>query len=753
MRKLATAAVSFSAAVYAANYIVPFEWLLIPALVMAVTGAALFVVGKNRFLRVSIILLFFSLGFIFFYLHSNSTVTKAVQYHGQTHCVDAEILDYPEIYDDYCRLEVRVTSYYLPNLKAYLYDNDRKLVDVRPGDKVSLKAKLSSADTLYGEPYKGYHANGIYLKLSSKSDIDVKRGSFDLFTLPKHVAHFLSSRIGDIFPDDTEVFMRSLMLGDKEDFYGDEKLYVDMTRAGLMHIVAVSGMHVSYLVALLYHILGRGRRSALICISLVWFFALITGAGPSVVRASFMCSTMLMAPVLRRENDSITSLSTVLAALLALNPFAAASVSLQLSFAAMAGIVCIGGKLYGALVDKLNDLTRYKAARDIMFSVSSSLSVMAFTVPLTVAHFGLVALLSPITNLLTLWAVPICFCGGWISCMLSAIPFAGEISAWIISWLARYIFAIAEIVSSVPFGVIYAQTRGIWLWIGLCYVLALIVSLLKLGVILSSSIVGLGTLGLMALLIFFNSSFYNGRESVDVLDVGQGQCITVMTDQFTGIIDCGNVNTVKDAGTLAAAHLYSRGRDRVDFLLLSHLHEDHAGGAVMLMETIKVNTVILPSDYDDSDELYADIVNCAERNGVEILTISDNCYIECSDVEIELFKGGEFANDNERCLITKLKVGGMRLLLLADSTVRMQEKLVLEEKLDDIGAIVVSHHGSKYSCSEELLEAVGADTALISVGNNYYGHPAEETLEALKRWGYNIYRTDIDGNIEIVIGN
>ena len=300
MRKLATAALSFSAAVYAANYIVPVEWLLIPALLMAAIGATLFVVDKRRLLRPSVILLFCALGFVSFYLHYNSTVAKASQYHGQTHRVEAEILDYPEVYEDYCRLEVRVTSYYLPNLKAYLYDNDRQLVDAIPGDKVSLKAKLSSADTLYGEAYKGYHASGIYLKLSSKSHIELEHGSFDLFTVPKHIAHFLSSHIEDIFPDDTQVFMRSLMLGDKTDFYGDEKLYVDMTRAGLMHIVAVSGMHVSYLVSLLYHIFGRGKRSAIICICLVWLFALITGAGPSIVRASFMSSTMLLAPVLRR---------------------------------------------------------------------------------------------------------------------------------------------------------------------------------------------------------------------------------------------------------------------------------------------------------------------------------------------------------------------------------------------------------------------------------------------------------------------
>jgi len=753
MRKLATAALSFSAAVFAANYIVPVEWLLVSALLAALFGAALFAVGRKRFQRAVIILLFFALGFSGFYFHYNSTVAKAEQYDGQTHRVEAEILDYPEVHKDYCRLEVRVTSHYLPNLKAYLYDNDCQLAEARPGDKVSLKAKISSADTLYGEPDKVYHASGIYLKLSSKSGIELERGDFDIFTVPKHIAYSLSSRIENIFPDDTQVFMRSLMLGDKTDFYGEEKLYVDMTRAGLMHIVAVSGMHVSYLVALLYHIFGRGRRSAIICIFLVWLFALVTGAGPSIVRASFMCSTMLMAPVLRRENDSLTSLSAVLALLLAVNPFAAASMSLQLSFGAMLGIVCLGGSIYSALCEKLNSFANYKIVRDLLFSVSCSLSVMAFTMPLQAAHFGIVTILSPVTNLLSLWAVPLCFCGGWISCALSVFPFVGMIAAWFVSWLARYIFAIAELISSVPFAVIYVQTRGLWLWIGLSYALAVSVWLLKLGVLLSSVVVALSTAGFLVLLFLGNKHYYSERETFNVLDVGQGQCVTVMTDEVTAVLDCGNINTTEDAGTLAAAHIYSRGRDYVDFLLLSHLHADHADGAVMLMETIKVHSLILPSDYDDSDELCAEILSCAQRNNVQIHMISENCVVECGDVELELFKVGEGEEENERCLITKLNHADASLLLLADSSAKMQKKLLEENSLYDVDAFVVSHHGSKYSSSEELFAALDAKTALISVGNNYYGHPAEETIEALRKWGYNVYRTDIDGNLEIVIGN
>lgn len=752
MRKLATAAISFSAAVFAANYIVPFEWLIIPAIIIAAVGATLFIASKNTLRLTAAALIFFAMGLVCFYLHSNATTQRAAQFDGQLCYVKTKILTYPEIHDDYCRFEVQLENYDLPNLKAYLYDNDLQLIGAVPGDYVSLQAKVSAADTLYGEEYSGYHAKGIYLKLSSKGESRIEKGSFDIFTLPQHISHWLSSRIEKIFPSDTEVFMRSLMLGDKTDFYGEEEIYVPMTRAGLMHIVAVSGMHISYLVSLLYHVFGKGRRSALICIGLVWLFAFVTGAGPSVVRASFMCSTLLMAPVLRRENDPITSLSAVLALILCINPHAATSISLQLSFAAMAGLVCISGKIYKALSAKLHGLTRHKPVRDILVSISNSIGVMAFTIPLTAVHFGTVPLLAPLTNLASLWAVSYCFCGGWLSCALSIIPFAGEISAWIVSWFARYIIFVAELISNVPFAVLYAETRGTWLWMAISYALVFTFAMVKKSLLGAIVFPGIVSALLLAALLLVNERYYEERQYVSVLDVGQGQCITVLTDEVTAVLDCGNIYSVDDAGTIAASHLYSRGRESLDFLLLSHLHADHADGAAILTEMIDIDRLILPAEHDNSDDLYAGIIDCAERNSTEVLYIAEDSQLECGDVKMSIYKAGFGEDENERCLMVKLDVEDSTLLVLADATEQMQRRLALEQDLSDVDAIVVSHHGSKYSLCEELLEEVGGGYAFISVGHNYYGHPATETLEALERWDYNIYRTDEVGNIDIRIG-
>lgn len=751
MRKLALAAISFSAAIFTANFFLP-EYELAALSAVATAGLLLYAIGRRRVKALGTALFFFALGLFCFHIHSRNTLEKAELLAGETCMVAAEVQDFPEVYDDYCRLNVRLKSADLPKFKAILYDNDKKLCDAKPGDIVCLKAKISPADTLYGEDYDNYHSKGIYFKLSSQGSEQVIR-SFDAAYIPRYVSNWLSGHISSIFPADTEVFMRSLMLGDKSDFYDDTRLYVDMSRAGLMHIVAVSGMHISFLVGLLQGILGKGRRSALICIALVWLFALVTGSGPSVLRAAFMHSYFLMAPILRRENDSVTSLSVILAILLAINPFAAASISLQLSFGAMCGIVLFADKINRALLGVVPAHAGRGLVRTLTASVACSLSVMVFTVPLTVIHFGNVQLLSPVTNLISLWAVSICFCWGWFSCALSVIPFVGTVSAWLCSWLARYIFLAAGLISSMPFSVMYMETLPAWIWLFASYAMFILAYLFRKhrmpAFILAFTISAVSA----AAVIIGSAAYSRTYDSINVLDVGQGQCISILSPEAAVVLDCGNINTVDDAGMKAAAHLYSRGRDSVDLLVLSHLHEDHADGAVMLMEMIKVRNLALPADCDAESGIYRQIVETAVRNGTKLIPVDYDMKLSVGGIEIEFIKSGYGEDENERCLITRLELSGAQLLAMADASCRMEQKLVEEHDLSDTDVLVVSHHGSKYSNCDVLLDEARAELAVISVGYNYYGHPAEETLEALQTYGYNVLRTDLDGDIEIKIGN
>lgn len=755
MRKLAAAALSFSAAIFAANYILPLNWLLPCAAVFAVAGAGLAAM-KRKWLRGAVIaVLAFAVGLAFFRLYYSQTAAQAERLDGQQTEISGELLEYPAVYEDYCRGRIRIKTDGLPGLEAIVYDGSMTLAQAEPGQRVSFTGRLRPAGLRYGEKYDYYYAQDIFLIANVKGAVTAWDGGFNLSCFPVKINRYISSLAGKLFPEDTAAFMKSLMLGDKTELYQDTALHNAMSRAGFMHIVAVSGMHIAFLVGLIRLLLGATRKSSLICIVLVWLFVLVTGGSPSAVRAGVMQSFLLFAPIVRRENDPLTSLSAALALILLSNPFAAANVSLQLSFAAIAGILCFAERINEALRSFVPEKCRFAALEYVMATAASSLSVMVFTAPLTAAHFGTLALLSPITNILGLWAVSLCFGGGYAVCAIGAVfPALGAIGAWIIAWLARYIFAVSKLVAALPLATVYMESGAALGWLILAYLLFIIAanSRLRTGAKLLLP-AGLSLLCLIALLGAARVSYCAGTGIISVLDVGQGQCICVFSGDKTMLIDCGGLNTLDNAGETAGAYLKSRGRDRVDLLLLTHLHADHANGVSLLAEMTELGEIIIPADPNDDDGILDEVMDSAARHNVPVRCLDEDSILTIGGIKAELFAPGEAGDTNERCIMARISLGEYDLLVTGDAPKSAERELVEKQELGGTELIIAGHHGSRYSSSGELLKAAGGETAIISVGYNSYGHPTNETLERLVAYGYNVYRTDLSGNIEIRIGN
>ena len=752
MRKLATAALAFSAAVFVANYAFPTEWLFVAAILTAIPGVLLILFHRRWLTPVILALMFFSLGLVHYRLYVGRTLERAAQFDRQDVSVEGRLLDYPDVYDGYTRLLIRIEDGELPRFKAVVYDNDHLLDGALPGDRILFEGSVRTADTLYGEPYDNYIVNGVFFRLTIKSGAVLTPGGFSLRTIPVRLRRLLCSRVDAVFPADVRPFLKALMLGDRDDFYADDALYVSMTRSGLMHVVAVSGLHVAFLVGLLRFILGRGKVGTLVSIAAVWLFVLVTGAGKAAVRAGFMQTLLLLAPILRRENDPLTSLSAVLALCLCASPFAARSVSLQLSYTAMAGILCFFERIESAFEAHVPERFLCRPVRYLLASVAGSLSVMPFTVPLTALHFGYVPLLSPISNPLCLWAVSVSFCGAWLSTALSVIPLLGRAAGWLFAWPVRWLMLCARLIAAFPYAVLYMKTHGAWLWIAVSYALVLTALGMKRYRGLRFLMTGLISLSLLAGIFAYAWRDSRAIETVSVLNVGQGQCITAFAGDRTAVIDCGNTSNLDNAGMLAGEYLLSRGRTRIDVLMLTHLHEDHADGAVRLMEMLPVDTLILPDDADDRDGMYGRILACAEKNATHVEIIKDSSVLTVDGLSMELFPPESGAKQNERCLMTLLHAGTLDVLVTADASKAMERKLVKREDLSAADILIVGHHGSKSSCSDELLQEVGGRTAVISVGYNRYGHPAQETIERLEKYGYQVFRTDRDGSVEIRAG-
>ena len=750
MRKLVIAALSFSAAVFAANTVLNMKLCPLLAALCLVLGASLLLLRRKWLSGLVLCLFSLSVGLGCFSLHYLLTTLPAHKLDGQTLHLRATVMSYPRQAEDYSSAEIKLEE--SPRLRVLLYDRHGSLDDLEPGAVISGEFRLSSADVRYGKAFTYYNAKNIYLIANTTGSLQVSAGkSISLSCLAARLNRTLCEKADQIFPEDTAHFMKSMLLGDRTDLYQDEALYAALQNSGVSHIVAVSGLHVAFLVGLLQLLLGVSPRSSLLCLVLVWCFVLVTGAPPSAIRAGIMQSFLLLAPLLKRENDSATSLSAALALILLLNPYAAADVGLQLSFAAMAGLLLLGEPARKMLFPGRR-IGRF--ARILLYPVNvlaGSAAVMVFTVPLLALHFGRVSLLAPLTNTLIMWAVSLCFGGGFAACAVSLVCLPlGRVLALAVSWLARYIFACARLVNSLSLSSLCLEDKLMVWWLVLVYLLfflgirAKAAKLLRLGLPAALSV-----LTLFFALGMTRGYYTSGEGFITVLDVGQGQSISVFSGNTTVMIDCGSIYSTDNAGDTAGDYLLSCGRKKVDLLLLTHLHADHANGVTRLLAAIPVETIAMPAEPNDDDGQLEKILAAAEKYGTQVRYISQDTLMRIGGIELQLYAPGQAGDANERCVMAKVSLGEYDMLVTGDGSKTAELELIAGHEIRDIELLIAGHHGSRYASGGKFLESIGADTAVISVGYNTYGHPTNETLERLAAYGYNIYRTDLNGRIEI----
>ena len=754
MRKLAIACVSVAAAVFLSFYLFPLK-LILPLALLCAAAAVILLPFRQRgdaAERAFLCALGAAVGFGAYSLHWNTTMRYAEQWDGTEQTMTACVMEMPTEGGYYTRIHVQRTE--SPKLDMMLYDYGEERPELRPGDILRADVKLRRADLFHGERNNSYISKDIYLTGTLKSMERYGSSRITIRLLAARCSGFLSAFAAKLFPEDTAVFMRALMLGDKTDFYRDTALYARMRGAGFMHVVAVSGMHIAFLVGMIQLLFGARPASSIAGILLVWFFVFMTGATPSAVRAGIMQTILVMAPIFRRENDGPTSLAAALALILVLNPFSCASISLQMSFSAMAGMILLAEPLTDTMLRAFS-LREDGPFRAPVAVIASSLAVLIVSAPVTVLHFGTLAAYSPLMNLLGLWAVSLCFCGGWISC-LSGLLFLplGQFLAVPTTLLARYLITLAGIICRLPHHLIVMRGPEMTLWLLLSYLLA-----------------GLGwrcrgnsrfrvLMPLCLCVISLAGSLWSARQRyrsadgvIAALDVGQGACVCALAGEQTVMFDCGGLGTLNSAGETAADWLEAAGRDRVNLLVLSHLHEDHCNGVPMLLELMPVEEIILSPNADMDEALLPELLDAAEKHGTKITLLTEDTERREENVRLRMIAPPDSGSENERCIISLVSIGDYDMIFTGDSLKKEELRMIEEYEVPDAELLIVGHHGSQSSSDEAFLRAVQAEDAIISVGYNSYGHPTREVLARLQVNGYRVYRTDQNGTVEIRVNH
>jgi competence protein ComEC len=515
-------------------------------------------------------------------------------------------------------------------------------------------------------------------------------------------------------PPTSAALLAGLLLGERTDLPPD--LDAAFRRAGVSHVLAVSGFNVALVGATVWALLTLGRAprrvAALGAIVVVVGYAAVAGPQPSVLRAAFMAVLVLVAVLLEREAAVLNGLALAALVILMVRPADLQDPGFQLSFAATAGIV-------------LAPLPRGRLAAAVAVSAAAQLAVL----PIGLAHFNQVSVIGVLTNLavvplaglatvLGLFAVAIAAVGATPAAWLLA-------AAWPILLLLRGAVAAA---AAVPGAVLYLPAPGP-LAIA-CYVGALAAGLAAwrlrgthvrrtrglaalAGALAAASI-------LMTLAPVLRSA--DGRLRVSVLDVGQGDGIVVEgPDGRTVLVDAGAGGPYRlDAGErVVAPFLWNRGVLRLAAAVVTHDDADHAGGMGAIR---RLFTVREPWDGTAAGGPLA-------LGGAVITPVP-----------------AASVGRNDAARVLRIDFGLVSILLASDVERPGERALVASNAPLAATVLKVPHHGSATSTTPELLAAVRPTIALISVGaRNPYRHPDPTVLARLTTAGADIHRTDRDG--------
>lgn len=754
MRVLATIGFSFSAGVFLAALLPWNGWQLYAAGgVLLLALAWLFAARKQKYFRRGLLILLPLAVSLAYFAGYDHLVRQPIEDRcGAASDFAATVCDWPQATERGARVTVELEGYH--RARAVLY-GEAELLAARPGDTVTGTAQWQSAAHFDSDDVTHFNARGVYALLYGREDVRLSAGDGDaLRWLPQRAGKDFREKVAAIW-DDARVsgFLTAELTGDKSAM--DDGDYLAMQETGLAHLFAVSGLHCAFLVTLLALLISRRQR--LLCavtIPLLLFYMVMVGMSPSVVRACIMQIFLLIAPLFRRGSDPLTSLAAALLVILLCNPFAAASVSLQLSFSATLGMVLLSPRLYKLLTGWYKGKCRplRTALCFVAANLSATLSAVVFTAPLTAWYFRIFVLVAPLSSLLAVPAAGWSFMAAFVTVLLGFVwlPLA-SLLGWI-SWaLVRYILWITNGMMSWRYHAVYFTNPYLIYWLLFLYAAFIGCAATPDGkrkYLLASA---LSVLTLTAAIWVNRQDYQYGVLTALTLDVGQGESVILTSDGETALVDCGSSNSYKDPGGLAADTLHSMGVRELSAVVVTHYHADHTNGLYEVLRRIPVQTIYLP-DIEDEYGVRERLVSLAEEKGAQVTYVTKETADTLGDTVLTIYPPVQSGGDlNELGLTALASAGDFDLLITGDMSGSTEKKLVETYALPDIEVLVVSHHGSRYSSNIRFLKSVTPEAAVISVGDNNYGHPSEETLQRLLAVGADIWRTDQQGTIRITV--
>lgn len=585
--------------------------------------------------------------------------------------------------------------------------------------------------------------------------------------------------------EDAGIF-EAMLLGEKSNLEDEVKIRYQM--AGIIHILAISGLHISVMGIGFFDLLkkaGLGNVSAgMLALTVLLQYGILTGESVSAMRAVCMFLLAVGAKIAGRTYDLLTALAVSAVLLLLDAPANLYNSGFWLSFGAVAGLGVVSPLLTGYIT------TENRLAGAVMKTLVSSMAVQMTTLPVMLRIYGEISLAGFFLNLLVLPTVSAVLVSGIAAVAIGMVSVNAAFYVVLPGRALLFLYEkLCELAAEIPFCTWIAGSPKLWQCA--CYYVLLSGGI---GILwkcqkadkwkgasrkagensesmneekhpvtgkiylrkyqLLSGFSGVIVLVGLGILIYRPS----GNLQITCLDIGQGDCISVQLPQGQHfLIDGGSSNKKNIARYQLLPYLKNQGIAVIDAILISHTDNDHISGVLELFEymrenltSVEVKNLILP-EWGQPDKTYLQLVDKAQAAGVNVQKGRKGERIQLGKASICFLSpesGAAGTDTNEDGMVMELAYADFKGLFVGDIGAETEKKLLPE--LEDVDFLKVGHHGSRYSSCQEFLDVVKPELAVISCSaTNTYGHPSRETIERLEDAGAKIWYTMKGGAVTV----
>lgn len=678
-----------------------------------------------------------------------------------------------QYYDKY----IIKTKYNERNLKFYIAVS--KNIELKYGDQIKFSGRYTKPEVQRN--YKGFDYSEYLKQLKIYGTIKCKKVEIlkhnqenKFFQISNKISNKIVLNTKKILPEKTSSILLGLILGYKQNM--DDQIQENFRNASMSHILAVSGMHVTYIVLginlIFKKVIGK-KKTEILNIIILLLYMFITNFSTSITRAGIMGIIMILSKIIYRKNDIYTSISISLLLILFYNPFLIQDLGLLLSYGGVTGIILFNKSIIKLLenIKIKNKIYKYKIRPKIQKKldkikeiISITFSVQIVILPIVIYNLNTFNPYFLISNLaLSIFIGPIVIIGFiFIVIVLINLRIA-KIFSKLIELLIQILLIISK-VGKFKFSKVYLVTPSLFSLI--IYYIFILVSLVAYNIysaknpnrtqIRIKNLIALEKIKvrknkiiiskflIILFLVIFLINVFPQNLKIHFLDVGQGDSSFIITpENNTILIDGGgSISSDFDIGkNTLIPYILDRGYKKIDIVIISHFDNDHVGGILSLLQELKIEKVYISKQSKKSDN-YNKFLDITKQKNIKVyeLIAGQKIYIEKNlylDIIWPVNKQITSNILNNNAIVCDLHYKKFSMLFTGDIE-EIAEKEILKlyyknKELLKSDVLKVGHHGSKTSSTNEFLNIVNPKVAIIGVGkNNNFGHPNEEVLQKLR---------------------